>query len=142
MIKPYIYGGVALLIVGLFSYSTVLRTELKLADKELAEQDARIAELETENKDLIASSARKAGAAAAYLAMTEHINQLTKNAGNIIRSYKPRDTEDEKCLDRSPPSILIDGLRRENNLPRQNSQGAAIRIFTGPIYFARRTYYI
>lgn len=142
MIKPYIYGGVALLIVGLFSYSMVLRTELKLADKEIAEQDARIVELETENKDLIASSNRKAGAAAAYLAMTEHINQLTKNAGNIIRSYKPRDTEDEKCLDRSPPSILIDGLRRENNLPRQNSQGATIRIFIDPFYFTRRTYYI
>ena len=142
MIKPYIYGGVALLIVGLFSYSLVLSTKLDLKAEEIKSYKEQIAELETENKDLIASSNRKAGAAAAYLAMTEHINQLTKNAGNIIRSYKPRDTEDEKCLDRSPPSILIDGLRRENSLPRQNSQGAAIRIFTDPPYFTRRTYYI
>lgn len=121
MIKPYIYGGVALLIVGLFSYSLILSTKLDLKAEEIKSYKERIVNLEIENKDLIASSARKTGAANAYMAMTEHINQLTKNAGNIIRSYKPRDTEDEKCLDRSPPSILIDRLRREDNLPRQNN---------------------
>lgn len=142
MIKPYIYGGVALLIVGLFSYSMVLSTKLDLKVEEIKTYKEQIANLETENKDLIVSSARKAGAANAYLAMTEHINQLTKTAGNLIKGYKPRDTEDEKCLDRSPPSILIDGLRRENNLPRQNSQGSTIRVFTDPLYFTYGTYYV
>lgn len=142
MIKPYIYGGVALLIVGLFSYSMVLRTELKLADKEIAEYETRIANLEIENKDLIASSNRKTGAANAYSAITEHVNQLTKSAGIIIRSYKPRDTEDEKCLDRSPPSQLIERLRQGNNLQGQNNSRSSFRIFTDPIYFARRTYYV
>jgi len=120
MIKPYIYGGVALLIVGLFSYSLVLSTKLDLKETELTSHKERITNLETENKDLLASSARKTGAASAYIAMTTHINALTKDASGIIKGYKLRVEENEKCLDMRPPASMLERLR-ENYIPRQNN---------------------
>lgn len=117
MIKPYIYGGVALLIVGLSFFSYTQALQLKLKSAEVASLTKKVSDLEVENKDLIASSARKAGAASAYIAMTNHINGLTKDASSIIKGYKLRIEENEKCLDMRPPAGMLDRLR-ENYLPR------------------------
>lgn len=117
MLKPYIYGGVALLIVGLFSYSILLSTKLELKEAELETLQTKVTNLEIKNEDLIASSNRKTGAANAYMALTTHINSLTKNATSIIKGYKLRIEENEKCLDMRPPAIMLDRLR-ENSLSR------------------------
>lgn len=142
MIKPYIYGGIALLIVGLFSYSSFISAKLETANILLESNRKTIANLEKANEDLIAVGHRKAGAANAYMAMTEHINQLTKSAGNVIKNYKARGTENEKCLDLTPPSDLIDRLRAKDNLQGRIYPRRSFRIFTLPLYFEERTYYV
>lgn len=117
MIKPYIYGGVALLIVGLFSYALILSTKLDLKEVELETLQTQVTNLELKNEDLIANSNRKTGAANAYMAMTTHINSLTKDASSIIKGYKLRVEENEKCLDMRPPVLMLERLR-ENSLSR------------------------
>lgn len=115
--KPYLYAGIALLIVGLFSYGLWTSAKLESANLSIEEKDKEISRLLESNKDLIAASARKAGAAEAYNSMTTYVQHLTASATGIIKGYRARDTENEKCLDLTPPPALIDRVR-ENSLRR------------------------
>lgn len=115
--KPYLYAAIGLLIVGLFSYGLWTSARLESANLLLEQKTSEISRLEESNKDLIASNARKAGAADAYNSMTTYVQELTSNATGIIRGYRLRDTENAKCLDLLPPTDLVNRLR-ENSLRR------------------------
>lgn len=114
MLKPYLYGGIVLLIVGLFSSTLYMAAKLETANTVIAQNTEDLASLRDKNEQLIESAARKSGAATAYNAMTEHMNQLTSSATGIIRGYRLRITENEKCLDNAPPPALIDSLRQNS----------------------------
>lgn len=118
--KPYIYAGIALLIVGLFSYGLWTSARLESAHLTIESKDKEISQLQASNKDLIAANARKAGAADAYISMTTYVQTLTSQATGIIKGYRARETENEKCLDLTPPSTLVDKLR-ENSIRRQDN---------------------
>lgn len=120
IIKPYLYGGIVLLIVGLFSYGLWTSAKLESYELRLAEANETIDSLRVRNEDLVASGARKAGAAAAYTAMTDWVGLLTNNATGIIKGYRVRDTENAKCLDLIPPADLIERLR-QNSVQGQNN---------------------
>lgn len=122
--KPYLYGGIALLIVGLFSYSLLLRLDLKDAEQLAADRLVKIDELTVANQDLKEEAARKAGAAAAYMAMTTYIQQLSTGAIKVFSTYKDRSTNEAKCLDLSPPTPLIDQLR-QNRLQGKDNKGSS-----------------
>lgn len=124
MLKPYLYGGLALLIVGLFCFMGYQAHKVSTLTEQLTEARQANVTLANENKDLLASSARKAGAAAAYSAMTEYVAELTKNATGIIRGYRARETENAKCLDMRPPTDLLERLR-ENGVRGQNHKGTS-----------------
>lgn len=124
MIKPYLYGGIVLLIVGLFSFGSWTYGQLETTRDSLAATQVALESLTRENKDLAEAAGRKAGAAAAYTSMTTYINKLTGAATGIIRGYKLRDTENAKCLDLTPPSELVNGLR-QNRIQGQNSAGGS-----------------
>lgn len=109
-LKALLYGGIALLIVGLFTFSLLLRAELKAANLSLENATSENTRLVEENKDLSAASNRKAGAAAAYSAMSTYIDTLTKGSLGIIKGYKARNTDNEKCLDLTPPAALVEQL--------------------------------
>lgn len=99
-IKPYIYGGTALLIVGLgfYSYGTT---------KALIAKDSELRGLEAQYKELKESEQRKAGIILGYAMHSANIDKAVNEAVSVIRGYKKRDTPDEKCLDLSPPADLL-----------------------------------
>ena len=100
MIKPYIYGGVALLIVGLGFYSYGITGAL-------VKKEAEVEALEAQYKELKESEQRKAGIILGYNMHATQIDKAVNEAVSVIRGYKKRDTPDEKCLDLSPPADLL-----------------------------------
>jgi len=101
----------------LYAVSNLYRGRCDEAEPEAGTIFPTVCRLEESNKDLIASNARKAGAADAYNSMTTYVQELTSNATGIIRGYRLRDTENAKCLDLLPPTDLVNRLR-ENSLRR------------------------
>lgn len=99
-IKPYIYGGIALLIVGLafYSYGTT---------KALITKDKEFRYLQSQYTELKLSEQRKAGIILGYNMQSANIDRAVNEAVSVIRGYKKRDTPDEKCLDLSPPADLL-----------------------------------
>lgn len=111
MIKPYIYGGVALLIVGLGFYSYGTTRALIAKDKELTD-------LKGAYRELKESEQRKAGIILGYNYKASQVDKAVAEAVKVISSYKKRDTPDEKCLDLAPPADLL-------RLLDKGSEGAA-----------------
>ncbi len=108
MVKPYIYGGVALLIVGLSLYSWGV-TEA------LWEKDAELEGLQAQYKELKESEQRKAGIILGYNNKSAQIDEAVDAAVKVISGYKKRDTPDEKCLDLIPPADLLRLLDKNNS---------------------------
>lgn len=108
MVKPYIYGGVALLIVGLSLYSYGLT-------KALWEKEAEIESLQAQYKELKESEQRKAGIILGYNMHSAKIDDAVQAAVKVISGYKKRDTPDEKCLDLMPPADLLRMLDKNNS---------------------------
>ena len=107
MIKPYLYGGIVLLIVGLSSFIYLQAVQIENAK---LKADAAIAALVVVEADLAASKAtadRKEEALASYIAKVEALTLTVTRAARTINDYSKRDTPDEKCLDLSPPAELI-----------------------------------
>ena len=107
MIKPYLYGGIVLLIVGLSSF--IYLQHLWLTSAQL-EADAAVAALASVEADLEAAKAtatRKEEALAPYIAKVESLTTAVTRAAKIINDYSKRDTLNEKCLDLTPPAELI-----------------------------------
>lgn len=107
----WLLAGAALLFAGLLSYTAILSTKLATAEATIEAQVDELISVRAENKDLSAAINRRIGATKHYL---DTINALTKTSNalsSIIRNYNSRETPDEKCLDYSPPSKLIDSLR-------------------------------
>lgn len=127
MIKPYLYGGLALLIVGLFSFGAWTQSQLDSTRTTLLETQEVVNDLRVANNELIASSARKVGAAAAYQAMTDWVGVLASNSVSVIKGYRARETENEKCLDLRPPSTLVEQLRGvySDRVSGEDSKGKA-----------------
>lgn len=98
--KPYIYGGIALLIVGLvfYSYGTT---------RALIQKDAEIHQLQAQYTELKASEQKKAGIILGWTRKSNEIDSAVKEAVKVISGYKKRDTPDEKCLDLMPPADLL-----------------------------------
>lgn len=107
MIKPYLYGGIVLLIVGLFSFSFYSWNRIDSLKADLANASTAIETLELRVHDLKEAEQRKAGALDAYMAIDSSINKFTNTALGIIKGYTKRDTPNEKCLDMSPPPELL-----------------------------------
>ena len=99
-IKPYIYGGAALLIVGLGFYSYGIT-------KALIAKDAAHRELQDQYNELKLGEQRKAGIILGYNMQSAKIDKAVNEAVSVIRGYKKRDTPDEKCLDLMPPADLL-----------------------------------
>ena len=110
-IKALLYGGLALLIVGLFLFLGYQLEKVESLSASLAHAEEKVTQYQAQEKELLAAANRKAGAAFAYQAMTTYVQNLSTAAGGVIKSYKARETENEKCLDLSPPSTLIEQLR-------------------------------
>ena len=118
--KPYLYGGLALLIVGLFSVVFIQHSQLKLVSLELSVATEQNKTLSLQVGDLRESVARKEGAMLAYNQIDTAINGLVQTATKVILGYKKRDTENEKCLDLTPPTDLLE-LLKADSLRRQGS---------------------
>lgn len=99
-VKPYIYGGAVLLIVGLGFYSYG-------ATKALIAKDLELKDLQSQYKELKESEQRKAGIILGYNMQSTKIDKAVNEAVSVIRGYRKRDTPDEKCLDLSPPADLL-----------------------------------
>lgn len=107
MIKPYLYGGIVLLIVGLFSFTLYQHQQLKVAALELEASSTIITDLELRVGDLKESTLRKEGALAVYMAKDVKTTAALDRAIRILNGYSKRETDDEKCLDLTPPAELI-----------------------------------
>lgn len=118
MIKPYLYGGIVLLIVGLFSFIAYQNQQLKVADLQLESSSQIIADLELKVGDLKESALRKEGALELYMAKDTRTTAALERAIKILNGYSKRDTDDEKCLDLTPPAELI-RLLDENSVQGQ-----------------------
>lgn len=110
----YILGGVGLLIavLSLLLYIGHLKGQNSTLTTINETYATAIKQLQAEREDLIASGNRKAGAADAYSALTSYVSSLTNTSVGIIKGYKARETEDEKCLDKSPPASMVLDLKR------------------------------
>ena len=100
MPKPYLYGGIALLIVGLFAYSYMVTNAL-------ISKGAEFTALKTQYDELKLSEQRKAGIIIGWTNKSNQIDSAVSAAVKVIAGYKKRDTPDEKCLDLSPPADLL-----------------------------------
>lgn len=107
MIKPYLYGGIVLLIVGLFSFTLFQKEQLKAADMQLEASSKIITDLELAVGDLKDSTRRKEGALEVYMAKEADATAALNRAVRILNGYSKRETDDEKCLDLTPPAELI-----------------------------------
>lgn len=122
--KPYFYGGLALLLVGLFTSSTLLLQTLRLEREKLVASQLLVERLQNDKEELLERVSRRDGAAEAYLAVTERINSISRGALDIFASYEERLSYEAKCLDLTPPPDLVDRLR-EDSLQRQSSPGSS-----------------
>ena len=107
MIKPYLYGGLVLLIVGLFAFTFYQSSELENYQLKL---EASTQIIETYKADLATikeDSARKQQVLESYLVKETDIKKALDNAVWLIKGYTKRDTPNEKCLDMSPPDDLL-----------------------------------
>ena len=107
MIKPYLYGGLVLLIVGLFSFTFYQSSQI---DNYQLQLEANAQVIKTYKEDLEAVKAdnlRKQGALEVYLAKDVDIKAALDKAVWLIKGYTKRDTPNEKCLDMSPPDDLL-----------------------------------
>jgi len=107
MIKPYLYGGIVLLIVGLSSFIYLQHLWLTSAQLEAEAAVAALASVEADLEAAKATATRKEEALAPYIAKVESLTTAVTRAAKIINDYSKRDTPDEKCLDLSPPAELI-----------------------------------
>jgi hypothetical protein len=118
MIKPYLYGGIVLLIVGLFSFNLYQSSQLENYQLQLEQVTTQ---LETAIKDLAnvkEDNLRKTGALDVYMAKDIDIKAALDKAVWLIKGYTKRDTPNEKCLDMSPPPELL-RLHSPDNLSGQ-----------------------
>lgn len=100
MIKPYLYGGIALLIVGLCFYSYGVTSKLIAKTQEHEQLTAQYNELKI-------SEQRKAGIIIGWTNKSNQIDSAVSAAVKVIAGYKKRDTPDEKCLDLMPPTDML-----------------------------------
>lgn len=107
MIKPYLYGGLVLLIVGLFSFTFYQSSELENYQLKLETADKTIKDYKTELDTIKEDNLRKQGALEVYLAKDVDIKAALDKAVWLIKGYTKRDTPNEKCLDMSPPDDLL-----------------------------------
>ena len=118
MIKPYLYGGIVLLIVGLSSFIYLQHLWLTSAQLEAEAAVAALSSLEADLEAAKAVATRKEEALAPYIAKVESLTTAVTRAAKIINDYSKRDTLNEKCLDLSPPDELI-RLLDKNSLQGQ-----------------------
>ena len=107
MIKPYLYGGLVLLIVGLFSFTFYQSSELENYQLRLETADKAIETYKADLEVVKADNLRKQGALEVYLAKDVGIKAALDKAVWLIKGYTKRDTPNEKCLDMSPPDDLL-----------------------------------
>lgn len=107
MIKPYLYGGLVLLIVGLFSFTFYQSSQLENYQLRLEAADKTIKDYKDELDSVKADNLRKQGALEVYLAKDVDIKAALDKAVWLIKGYTKRDTPNEKCLDMSPPDDLL-----------------------------------
>ena len=107
MIKPYLYGGLVLLIVGLFSFTLYQSSELENYQLKLETADKTIETYKADLEVVKADNLRKQGALEVYLAKDVDIKAALDKAVWLIKGYTKRDTPNEKCLDMSPPDDLL-----------------------------------
>lgn len=118
MIKPYLYGGLVLLIVGLFSFTYYQASELENYQLKLSTAEKTIEGYEAELANAKADNLRKQGALDVYLAKDEKIKAALDNVVWLIKGYTKRDTPNEKCLDMSPPDDLL-RMHSQDSVPGQ-----------------------
>lgn len=131
MIKPYLYGGIVLLIVGLFSFTLYQHQQLKVAALELESSSTMITDLELQVGDLKESTRRKEGALEVYMAKEADATAALNRAVRILNGYSKRETDDEKCLDLTPPAELI-RLLDESSVQGQGDMHSPKSIPTSP----------
>lgn len=107
MIKPYLYGGIVLLIVGLFLFALYQHQELKVATLELEASTQALEALNATVVKMKEARDRQTGALEAYMEKDAKNSALLTKATKIIADYTKRDTPNEKCLDLVPPADLI-----------------------------------
>lgn len=118
MIKPYLYGGLVLLIVGLFSFTYYQASELENYQLKLSTAEKTIEGYEAELASVKADNLRKQGALEVYLAKDVDIKTALDKAVWLIKGYTKRDTPNEKCLDMSPPDDLL-RMHSQDSVPGQ-----------------------
>ena len=107
MIKPYLYGGLVLLIVGLFSFTFYQSFQIDNYQLRLETADKTIKDYKTELDAIKEDSARKQQVLESYLTKETDIKAALDKAVWLIKGYTKRDTPNEKCLDMSPPDDLL-----------------------------------
>lgn len=107
MIKPYLYGGIVLLIVGLSSFIYLQAAQIESAELRADAALVALAEVEKDLSLAKATADRKEEALAPYISKVEALTVAVTRAARTINDYSKRDTPDEKCLDLSPPAELI-----------------------------------
>jgi len=107
MIKPYLYGGIVLLIVGLFSFVYFQSLQIDNYQLQLETSAKNLEDATKELSSVKEDNLRKAGALETYMAKDEKIQKDLNYAVWLIKGYTKRDTPNEKCLDMSPPDELL-----------------------------------
>lgn len=116
--KPYLYGGIALLIVGLFSAAAIFYYKAEAAELELFQARETNYELQRRVASLVLREDKKQEAAQLYLEAVEKLNKATQGLQKAAYAYTARNTENEKCLDLVPPTDFIRMLY-ENSIQGQ-----------------------
>jgi len=100
---PLSWIGIALLAAGLIFQTISLSSANTKLDYTLKVNEAQIQRIE----DLKESVARKDSALLAYMNIDTKVEKITLAAIKTIKGYTARNTENEKCLDLSPPTSLL-----------------------------------
>jgi len=112
---------VILSLVGALSYlrseNDELRQEIGSLSEKVAVSNKEKLKLEFEISEFKANEVRKATVLATYLEIDKKLTDISYNTSKVLKGFTARNTEDEKCLDLTPPAELI-RLLEGNNSPR------------------------
>lgn len=129
--KPYLYLGIALLIVGLFSVSSILYYRLEASELQLSQAHESNDRLQKRVVSLVLREGKKEAAATAYMKVVEQLSNIAIGLQKTAAAYKARNTENEKCLDLTPPSDFV-RLLDEDSVRGQGDLHSSERVPANP----------